>query len=606
MKYLLDIIPYDNGKSGISAYCRGVARAIAETGNEIALITEPGVLEEFGKILPPEVVHSKFFQEHSIEAPAWTRKAAFSMLWHLFLLPGKIKKSGADAVLILAANRRALYRYPLPTVAVVHDLSQYHVPAKYDAFRMFYIKHVLPHYVRKAHSVVAISKSTQKDLAEYWHIPTKKLSVVYDGFDSSSRPATPEEKASSQHNILYISRLEHPGKNHVGLIEAYGMLPPEMTDAHPLVLAGSDWNGAEAVHAAAEKSPYREKIHFTGFVPFEAIDDLWNNADAYCFPSRFEGFGLSLLESMQRGVPCCCSNTSSLGELGENIAELFDPEKPEEIAEALKTLLTSDNTKRIADGQNYAKSFTWQNCAQGLLDAFVKPQVFGVKINTTTMEAALNQIDNCVEHPQKTPAFFAFVNAHCLNLAYNDQEYKEILSQADAVWPDGIGVKLAGRKLGFPVPENVNGTDMFPLLAKRAAQSGKTLFLYGARPGVAEKAAENAVADHPGLRIAGTCDGFASDEEAIQRINAAKPDILLVALGVPKQEKWIAEHRQQLDCKAVIAVGGLLDFISGRIPRAPQWMRKCGLEWLYRLYQEPVGKFRRYVIGNPLFLLRLR
>lgn len=132
------------------------------------------------------------------------------------------------------------------------------------------------------------------------------------------------------------------------------------------------------------------------------------------------------------------------------------------------------------------------------------------------------------------------------------------------------------------------------------------MFFFGGAPGVAEKAAENARRDHPGLQVVGICDGFVSTDEALRRIQDAKPDILLVALGVPRQEKWIAENRSRLGCGAAIAVGGLLDFISGRIPRAPEWMRKRGLEWLFRLYQEPVGKFKRYVFGNPLFLHRVR
>ena len=581
MKVLVDVIPFDGGKSGISQYALHVVRALAEAGHELTLVAEPGVAARF------------FPGFRAIEAPAWTRRAVFSMLWHLFCLPRKVRKTGCCAMLVLAANRRALRRCPLPTVGVVHDLSQYHVPAKYDAFRMFYIKRVLPHYVRRMHRVVAISRSTATDLVRFWHVPAEKVDVVYDGFT----PPTVARSGAAPSSILYISRLEHPGKNHVGLIEAYGKLPREVAARHPLVLAGGEWNGSEAVHAAAEASPYRDFIRFLGFVPDADLPRLWSEAAAYVFPSRFEGFGLSLLEAMAAGVPVACSKTSSLGELGEGVAELFDPESPDEIAAALLKLLTGDNAARIAAGRARAAEFSWARCAAGLLDAFPKGEIFGVPICCETMDAALARV-KAARDPAR-PRFFAFVNAHCLNVAYRDADYAEILRRCDCVWPDGTGVRMAGRRLGFPVPANVNGTDLFPLLEGR-------VFLYGAAPGVAERAAENVRRKYPKMTVVGTADGFGDERAVIAAVNRAEPDVLLVAKGVPKQEKWIAAHLGELRCGAVLAVGGLLDFVSGRIPRAPLWMRRLGIEWLYRLKCEPVRMFRRYVIGNPLFLMRLK
>ena len=585
MKILVDVVPFDGGKSGISQYALNVVRALGEAGHELTLVAEPGVAARF------------FPGCRALEAPGWTRRAIFSMLWHLFLLPRRIRRTGCDMMLVLAANRRALWRCPIPTVGVVHDLSQYHVAAKYDVFRTFYVKRVLPHYVRKMHRVVAISKSTAADLVRYWKIPEEKIRVVYDGFTPPAGVTAMREGAKpSPSTILYISRLEHPGKNHVGLIEAYGKLPRAVAEAHPLVLVGGDWNGCEAVRAAAAASPYRDFIRLEGFVPGAALPRFWSEAAVYAFPSRFEGFGLSLLEAMSAGVPVVCSKTSSLGELGEGVAELFDPESPAEIATALQKVLTGDNSGRIAAGRARAAEFSWTHCAAGLIAAFPEAVVFGVPICCETMRSALDRIAAArdVAHPK----FFAFVNAHCLNLAYGDVAYAEILRRCDCVWPDGTGVRMAGRRLGFPVPENVNGTDLFPLLSGR-------VFLYGAAPGVAERAAENIRQKHPQVTVVGTADGFGDERAVIAAVNRVEPDVLLVAKGVPLQEKWIAAHLGELRCGAVIAVGGLLDFVSGRMPRAPMWMRRCGIEWLYRLKCEPVRMFRRYVIGNPLFLMRL-
>ena len=265
-------------------------------------------------------------------------------------------------------------------------------------------------------------------------------------------------------------------------------------------------------------------------------------------------------------------------------------------------ILTGDNAARLAAGRAKAAGFSWARCAAGLVAALPKAEVFGVPIRCETMAEA---VDAAMGARGRAPRFCAFVNAHCLNLAFGDKDYAAILRRADRVWPDGTGVRMAGRHLGFAVPENVNGTDLFPPLIARAAAEGRSVFFYGAGPGVAEAAAANARKAQPALKVAGVCDGFVADDEAVRRVNAARPDILLVARGVPLQEKWIAAHLAELDCACAIAVGGLFDFVSGRIPRAPAWMRRLGVEWTWRLLQEPRRMFRRYVFGNPLFIWRM-
>ena len=297
MKILLSAIPFDNGKSGISVYIREVVKALESAGHELTLIVEDDGAKEFDRF---ELIRIK------------KRNALFSMLYSLFILPWRVNWKKFDFCIMLAANRRVFYRYPIFTIAVVHDLSQYHVPVKYDKFRMFYIKKVLPHYVRKAQSIVAISCSTANDLIKYWHIPEEKISVVYNGF-------TPPEKIETEKKkqILYISRIEHPGKNHLNLLKAFELLPENLRREYTLVMPGASWNGAETVFEYAENSPCREQFKFTGFLNFSELPALYAQSTMYIFPSHFEGFGLSLLEAMHAGVPCACSNNSSLGELGE-------------------------------------------------------------------------------------------------------------------------------------------------------------------------------------------------------------------------------------------------------------------------------------------------
>jgi len=203
----------------------------------------------------------------------------------------------------------------------------------------------------------------------------------------------------------------------------------------------------------------------------------------------------------------------------------------------------------------------------------------------------------------------ALVNAHTVNLAYADRGFREVLNGFSLVLNDGVGLEIYGHLAGRPFLENFNGTDLFPrVFAHRtAARDALRVFLFGARPGVAALAARNIEARYPAVRVVGVRDGYSSDHdqaELLEAINDARPHLLLVALGNPLQEHWIADHQAQLQVGIACGVGALLDFLSESIPRAPRWLRRCRLEWLYRLWLEPRRMMKRYVLGNPLFLLR--
>ena len=614
MKLLVSCIPYDGGKSGISVYVREVVQALAAQGHELTLLCEP---EEDGReTLDERQEELSRLASHvscqTVFAPRWARRAVFSMLWHLFVLPFWIRRHRGefDGFIICAANRRVCAWYPLPTTATVHDLANFHIPGKYSRSRMFYLAHVLPHFAKKAQHLVAVSGATKADMVKYWGCREEDVTVLYNGLARHAtfdirHPTTNSQLStlnSQLSTLLYISRIEHPGKNHVRLIEAYGKLPRALAEAHPLVIVGSDWKDAEAVHAAAAASAHSDLIRFTGFADGEALERLWGEAGFYVFPSLFEGFGLSLIEAMSMGVPCACSNNGSLGEIAGDVAITFDPYDVESISAALKKLLEEspeERADRVAHGLEWVKRFSWEDHAMGIVAEFAKSEVFGVHIDCVTNAEAVASIR------AGGGRMYAFVNAHCLNIAYKDQEYRDILNNVfDKVWPDGVGVRMAGRRLGFSVPENVNGTDLFPLIA---SSGGLSFWFLGGRPGVADKAMEKCREMFPNSRFLGATDGYQSDwSRVLPDIAAARPDVLLVALGVPLQEKWLASHWEHLrGVGCAIAVGGLLDFLSGRIPRAPRWVRKLSIEWMWRLAMEPRRMFSRYVIGNFMFMYRI-
>ena len=209
MKILLLCVPYDSGKSGISVCIRSIVRELAARGHELTLILEHSAADA------PE-----FAGFEHIVLPAWTGRPLFSMLYCLFLLPFRLPKRRWDRLIITAGNRRMLLWTPCETFAVVHDLSQYHIPTKYDVFRMFYIRHVLPYCVRRVPDVVAaVSRSTADDLVRYWKIPRGKIMIDYNGVDQDSLPRDAND--ASEKVVLYVSRIESPGKNHINLIRAW-------------------------------------------------------------------------------------------------------------------------------------------------------------------------------------------------------------------------------------------------------------------------------------------------------------------------------------------------------------------------------------------------
>ena len=598
MKIAILCVPYDSGKSGISVCIRNIVHELDVRGHELTLILEASAADM------PE-----FAGFDRILLPRWTARPLFSMLYCLFLLPFRLPKKKWDRLIITAGNRRMLLWKPCETYAVVHDLSQYHVPTKYDIFRMFYIRHVLPYCVRRVPDVVvSVSRSTADDLVRFWKIPRGKIMVNYNGIKRDGLPLDGND--ASEKTVLYVSRIEAPGKNHANLIRAWELLPPEITREYKLLLAGSDWSGAEEVHKQAEASPCTDSIEFSGFISADRLRDLYQHVSLYVFPSFFEGFGLSLIEAMTCGLVCACSNNSSLGEIAADAAITFDPANPAEIADAIRRGLTDAPLRAELRRKGLARAaeFDWGRHAELLAGPFSGvAEVFGVRFRTDTMEQAMDELGSMLKNPRPDgqPHFCAFANADCLNIAWKNAGYARILNGADAVWADGVGIAFAAGFVHTPVHGNVNGTDMLPLLCRK----GWTIYLLGAAPGVAEKARERLSAEFPETKIVGADHGFflMPEEESavIARINAAKPDILLVAMGVPRQEEWIVGHRAQLSCGVAIGVGGLFDFASGRIPRAPLWMRKLRIEWTYRLYNEPVRLFRRYIIGNPLFILRV-
>lgn len=231
--------------------------------------------------------------------------------------------------------------------------------------------------------------------------------------------------------------------------------------------------------------------------------------------------------------------------------------------------------------------------------------ILGIRIDNLNMADTLDWIQHRLRG--KGQDVVSITNAHCANVSCLDPAYYQALLDSTLNLPDGVGLRIAGKLKRTPIQQNVNGTDLFPRLCAMLEGTGESLYLLGGRPGVAENVAAWIAKQYPNTTIVGYRDGyFQRQEEAsvAEDIRRSGASVLLVAMGVPHQELWIHRNMKSTGVRVAIGVGGLFDFYSGRIPRAPGWMRELGLEWTYRLLQEPRRMWKRYLIGNWSFLAR--
>lgn len=363
----------DRGTSGIGRYLKSVVPCLVEAMPEAAfhlfaaradLPVFAGCFERFGSRV---TWHTS--------STFWNRPPP-SLFWHAARWDRAARRAGADALYLPAGNRRLAPFARLPSVAVVHDLSWLHMRGKYDPLREFYLRRLLPWMIRRSTRIIAISQSTEDDLVRLAHCPPQQIVRIANGFDATA--FHPRDTAASrgelqrdgvrlpEHFLLYVSRLEHPGKNHVNLLAAYRrLLDRRPALAEHLVFAGGRWNGAEAIDAAIRDLGLGDRVHCLGFVADRHLPMLYATATALVFPSLFEGFGLPVIEAQACGLAVAGADCSSIPEVMGGAGLLFDPLDPESIAEAIATLV--DHPDRRAElarrGIENARSYTWEATA---------------------------------------------------------------------------------------------------------------------------------------------------------------------------------------------------------------------------------------------------
>lgn len=302
------------------------------------------------------------------------------ILWHQTVLPLFARSLNLD-VLHVPSYRRMLWQRPCALVTTIHDLAPFHVAGKYDWKRMFYGRVVARQLAQRQDQIITVSQNSAGDILKFFKTPAHKVTVIHNGiehdrFFPDSTPCS-KEAVSQRYNLqnpffLYVARLEHPGKNHVRLIHAFNQFKAETGSDWLLVLGGSDWHGAQAIHKAIDESPFRQDIRCLGFVENEVLPLLYRAASVFVYPSLFEGFGLPPLEAMACGCPVLCSARGSLGEVVGGAAVTVNPEDVTALARQLAALSSQPDLrdKLRALGLEQARRFDWQLTATRTLDVY--------------------------------------------------------------------------------------------------------------------------------------------------------------------------------------------------------------------------------------------
>jgi glycosyltransferase involved in cell wall biosynthesis len=361
------------GQTGIAQYLFALLRALLPCANEndfvLFVLEEDAPLFDFAK-----------GKMQIVPVPESFRPPIKNILWHQRALPQLARDLQLD-VLHIPSYRRMPWSGPCPLVATIHDLAPFRVAKKYSWARMFYGRVIARMLAQRQDAIIAISQNTAKDVLEFFDVPPGRVHVVHNGLEHNRFfPGSREQaqaKIAGKHNLqspffLYVARLEHPAKNHVRLISAFNAFKSKTDSNWQLVFGGSDWHGAEAIHAAVKQSPFESDIRMLGFVANEDLPDLYRAADVFVYPSLYEGFGMPPIEAMACGCPVICSTRGSLGEIVEQAAAIVNPEDVNSMAKQLG-LLANDAPLRErlrAAGLEQASKFDWNRTAAETLSIY--------------------------------------------------------------------------------------------------------------------------------------------------------------------------------------------------------------------------------------------
>jgi len=510
-----------------------------------------------------------------------------------------------------------------PLVFTIHDAAMWRFPKKLSWKGRYYFLPLSNLAALKASRIITVSEFSKKEIGFFIKKSILNIQNCGESIDSifnrrfkhETLVEIKKEKQLPDKFILSVNSLE-PRKNIPNLLLAFRLLKEcKPSFQHKLVLVGRKAWGKDSVFSEITRLKLDRDVIITGYIEPDSLPAVYQLADIFFYSSLYEGFGLPPLEAMASGVPVIASDIPALKEILGEAAFYVDAHSPENMAEALKNLLENKQLRSnmIQKGFEKSESYSWQRVTNRMISVYesIASQynrffLLQATINNLYFDEALKQIECLIKANEYNVIVTPNVD-HLVRLEH-DLDFKDVYDNAALVLADGIPILWAAKFLGTPLKEKISGSDLFPRLCQVAAQKGYKVFFLGGREGAADKAAKVLSSNYPGLQIVGIYApsyGFehniAENEKIVCMIKLAKPDILFVGLGSPKQEKWIYKHKDQYQVPVSIGIGVSFEFVSGMVKRAPVWMQGVGLEWFWRLLMEPKRLWKRYLINDMKF-----
>ena len=441
---------------------------------------------------------------------------------------------------------------------------------------------------------------------------SKKVTLIENGVEIERFKNLTDTAIERENKAVFIGRFSS-NKRIDHLLDRYISVLKQIPDAS-LTIVGNDYDGlAVGYRKRISEAGVNGTIDIKEGMSDIELKTLMLESRYIVSASEYEGFGMTVIEGMAAGLIPLVNDIPSFAKIVREakaglVCDFANSKTDDEIIEYINY-----SKNHIQEMQSavieYANNYSWNSVERKFHTEYCsllglrERHIQGVKIVNATKEEALDTIIDFIDSSKYTQLVYA--NAHSINVAKRDNAYKNILNNS-LVLPDGIGVDIASKiKYGKKFKDNLNGTDFTPELFSHIKSS--RIFIIGSKPGVADRVKEKWQIKYPQHEWVGSCHGYISANESldiVEVIKALHTDILIVAMGNPLQEKWIAQYCPSAKIKLAIAVGALLDFTDGQVSRAPEKIRHLRLEWVYRLVAEPRRMARRYIIGNFIFLLR--
>lgn len=508
---------------------------------------------------------------------------------------------GVDFILDYLALTKILHKKPL----VLSTHGGFFHTAYAAGFKKLFFNVVTRTSLRAVGYVLA---SSDPDREMFSSIRDGGMRTVVNGVSVDRYLGLP---VSDERRLIYFGRLA-PNKN----IAAVFPVLSALRDRHPdwtMVVAGKPMGvTVEELRAEAARCGVGDAVAFHNTPSDDELLRLVASSSFYVSASLYEGFGIAPIEAIAGGLTPILSDIKphrdTIEATGAGMVTSFDD--PRAVADGIDRLWSERVALEAATREQRRRStlrYGWAPMASET-EAIYRcvlgndaRRILGLRLECLDADRLVDKV--AAGLAGQGSVRLAFANANLLNLAADDPAFRKEL-EGFTIANDGIGVDIASKVLyGKSFPENLNGTDFCPYLLDHLAQPTR-IFLYGGRPDVNERAAAEFARRWPRHSVVGWQHGFhKADEEAVlvERIRASGAELVLVALGNPRQEQWIARNSAKLPAVA-IGVGALFDFLVGIVPRAPEWVQKARMEWVFRLVQEPGRLWRRYILGNPKFL----